>query len=430
MKKISTVLPTCCIKGTISLAGDKSISHRLLLLSLIHRGKFLIENLSNCRDVETSRKIIQQLGCRVSKEPSGLLKAEGIARKVSAETHLLNCENSGTTARLLCGILAGIPGQFVLQGDSSLSGRPMNRLVLPLSLMGAEISSTNGKLPIKIKGQSALKTISAVENKGSAQVKSALLFASTAARGKSTIFQPRPSRDHSERILQHLGARINCNKTLNILEGPFNSSSDFYFKVPGDISSAAFLIVAAILLPGSKITIENVLTNPGRIEFIEVLKKMGANICIKNIQEDFEPSATVTAVYSPQLHATSLKANQIPFLIDELPILSIAMAFAKGVSSVDGAEELRHKESDRIGAICQALSQAGIIIDEKEDGYQIKGCKSITGGQTLKSASDHRIAAALSILALKSKKGFNIENLDCISISFPDFFSILQDLTK
>jgi 3-phosphoshikimate 1-carboxyvinyltransferase len=157
---------------------------------------------------------------------------------------------------------------------------------------------------------------------------------------------------------------------------------------------------------------------------------MGANICIKNIQEDFEPSATVTAVYSPQLHATSLKANQIPFLIDELPILSIAMAFAKGVSSVDGAEELRHKESDRIGAICQALSQAGIIIDEKEDGYQIKGCKSITGGQTLKSASDHRIAAALSILALKSKKGFNIENLDCISISFPDFFSILQDLTK
>jgi 3-phosphoshikimate 1-carboxyvinyltransferase len=409
-------------QGSFSLGGDKSISHRLVLLSIINQGSFIIENLSQCRDVQTSLKIFRQLGGKVRELSENCLELSGPGRCHAGQT--LDCENSGTTARLLCGILAGMPGWFKLTGDDSLQKRPMQRVCEPLSKMGAEFSGN--QLPFFVHGKSALVPLVYESPTASAQVKSAIILAGSYAQGTTILQEPFPSRDHTERLLQRLGAAIEFEPGRVMLKGPWQPKVDCQFKIPGDISSAAFVIAAAILIPGAKITCQDVLLNPGRTAFLNCLKRMGAKVDWQVESDEFEPIGQIRAEFSPGLQAIDICAEEIPALIDELPVLSAVMARAAGVSTVSGAEELRVKESDRISALCSCFKQLGIVINEKNDGYSIKGQKETFFEGTVDPGQDHRIAATMLVMALTAKHGFRIGNLDCIDISFPEFRRILS----
>ncbi|MDN5280155.1 MAG: 3-phosphoshikimate 1-carboxyvinyltransferase [Clostridiales bacterium] len=421
---MSLIGPGKGFKGSISLAGDKSISHRLILFSLLHHGSFKLRNLSACDDVKTSLAAIKTLGATIDRDNTEEITIRGPDKKTAAESVEIFCGNSGTTARLLSGILAGLPGRFVLTGDNSLSQRPMQRIADPLSMMGAEIKTTKSKLPIEIIGQSRLNPITYQMPVASAQVKSAILVAATRAAGTTTISEPSPSRDHSEILLAHLGAKLQCKDNQISLDGPFLSRGDYCFNIPADVSSAAFFVVAALLIPQSEISIENVLLNPTRTHFLQVLKRMGANIQTSITANNFELTGTIKAAYSPKLQSTDILPEEVPALIDEIPAISTAMAFAKGVSTIKGAQELRVKESDRIKVLCEAFRACGIKVEENDEGYSITGTEEISSEHRLKTYSDHRMAAAFSILALKSKSGIFVEDLDSVKISFPEFFSI------
>lgn len=412
-------------KGKITLGGDKSISHRLVLLSLCHRGTFLLKNLSVCDDVKTSLKIVEQLGCRIETVSETSVKIQGIARETpdNAGKTSLYCGNSGTTARLLAGILASCRGDFTLTGDPSLSNRPMQRIIEPLSLMGGRVFSENGKLPLKISGNNNLSPISYKAAISSAQVKSAILFAATNTSGTTLIKEPFQSRDHTERLLSFLGAKIKQTNTEIEFAGPFQSAGNYEFTVPGDISSAAYFVVAALLLPESDLTLENVLLNKTRIGFMRVLEKMGADVSMEITQNTIEPVGTIRVRSGNRLKSVKIKGADVPWVIDELPILAVAMAFAEGISTVCGASELRIKESDRILVLYEAFAAAGIKIFQFPDGYKIWGSPRVNYSGTLKTFSDHRLATALSILALASDKGFAIDDTACISVSFPEFHS-------
>lgn len=409
-------------QGSFSFGGDKSISHRLVLLSIINQGSFIIENLSQCKDVQTSLKIFRQLGGKVRKLSENCLELSGPGRCNDVQT--LDCKNSGTTARLLCGILAGMPGEFRLNGDESLQRRPMQRVSLPLSQMGAEFSSDY--LPLTVKGKKNLLPIAYSTPIASAQVKSSIILAGCHARGITTIHEPLPSRDHTERLLKKLGAPIEIKPDQITIKGPWQPEISCKFRVPGDVSSAAFAIAAAILIPGSKVVCKDVLLNPRRTAFLSCLQKMGAKVNWQIENNEFEPIGEIRAEFSPSLQAIDIRAEEIPSLIDELPILSTIMARASGVSTVSGAQELRVKESDRISTLCSCFKQLGIVINEKQDGFSIKGQKEILFKGTVNSKKDHRIAATMLVMALTSKDGFRINNLDCIDISFPEFRQILK----
>ncbi len=413
-------------QGAISLGGDKSISHRLLLFALQHHGRFIIENISQCDDVKTSLKIFEQAGGRIETLPDKRLCLESPAEISDLRRSEIFCGNSGTTARLLCGILAGLPFSFRLTGDESLSRRPMRRVIEPLEKMGAGFSCNDGRLPLTITGSAKLDPISHNLQVASAQVKSAILLAATRAEGLTTIEEPLQSRNHSEILLRELGAEITADAGRITLRGPFNSAGDFSFKVPGDTSSAAFIVAAATLLPGSKIEINNVLLNPQRIAFLHKLKQMGAQLNWKVESSEFEESGTIHAGFSPDLKAVNIEGHEVPGLIDELPVLAAVMAFAIGTSSVRGAAQLRIKESDRISSICRLLKQIGVAVEELEDGYCITGPAKITKRHTVEPAGDHRIAATMAVMALASEQGMLIANHQCVKISFPEFSDFFQ----
>ncbi|GAB4279480.1 MAG: 3-phosphoshikimate 1-carboxyvinyltransferase [Candidatus Rifleibacteriota bacterium] len=409
--------------GIISLRGDKSVSHRLVLFSLLHNGEFTLENLSQCEDVKTSIEICRKLGCEISENRNGILTIKGAAKNFAHGRYELFCGNSGTTARLLCGLLAGCNGTFRLSGDSSLSKRPMVRVLKPLIQMGAEFEYKNDGLPITIFGKKKLNHISYSLPVASAQLKSALLLAACSAEGKTSIFESTATRDHTERLLHALGASIYFCPGRIEFSGPFNSSGNFAFRVPGDISSAAFYIVAATLISGCDLTIENVLLSKARIGFIEVLQRMGADISLSFDDSPYETTGSIRVRSVKRLRATSITGKMIPCLIDELPALASAMVFAEGESSVSGASELRVKESDRIKALCDSLNILGIKNVEQPDGFCITGQPELKFSGTIDPGNDHRIAAALSIMALRSTSGFFIDNLYCTRVSFPEFFT-------
>ncbi len=409
-------------QGTFRFGGDKSLSHRLVLLSILNRGSFKVENLSRCNDVRTSLKILRQLGGQVQELADDIFELSGPAGNYC--NSILDCENSGTTARLLCGILAGMPGEFRLNGDESLQKRPMRRISLPLSKMGAEFSGD--RLPFTIHGKRNLLPIVYSSPTASAQVKSAIIFAGCYAHGITTLHEPLPSRDHTERLLKKLGAPIEMEPGRVSIKGPWQPEISGNFRVPGDISSAAFVIAAAILIPGSRVVCQDVLLNPGRTAFLRCLQAMGARLDWQIESDDFEPVGQIIAEFSPELKAIDIGAEMIPALIDELPVLSAIMARASGVSNVSGAEELRVKESDRISAVCSCLRRLGIEVGEKEDGYSITGQKEFCFEGTVDPGRDHRIAATMLVMALTAKKGFNITDLDCIDISYPEFRDFLS----
>ncbi|OGK07800.1 MAG: 3-phosphoshikimate 1-carboxyvinyltransferase [Candidatus Riflebacteria bacterium GWC2_50_8] len=408
--------------GELEFAGDKSISHRLVLISLLNKGQIEITNLSPCEDVKRSLRAVEQLGVTVSwKKRSVLLQNPGsLARQGHYQ---IDCGNSGTTARLLTGILAGQPGFYRLIGDESLSRRPMQRIIEPLNAMNANISACDN-LPIEIAGSRSLRAVDFNNRTGSAQVKSAVILAALQAFGETSIFEQRSGRDHTERMLSRLNMPLNVTSDGITIKGPAELTGDYHFDVPGDISSAAFFAVAASILPDSQLMLKNVLLNHTRTGFIKVLQRMGARIDTHEIAGAWEPHGNIS-IKSARLNATSIDADEVPSLIDELPILAVAMAFANGTSRVTGAGELRYKETDRIRDLISQLKTAGVDCRQFEDGFEITGPTVIDRAVCLDSFNDHRLAMSFAVMALNSSEGIDIKNTDCIDISFPEFFATL-----
>lgn len=407
------------LKGAIEVPGDKSISHRALILGSLAEGESHITNLLLGEDVLATMQILQDLGVKMSHQPHQIKPQDTLTiygkglHSLKAAKKILYCGNSGTTMRLMLGLLAAQPFESVLTGDESLNKRPMERVTKPLSQMGAKFSveESKGKKLIHVVGSSKLKGGEFVLPMASAQVKSALLLAGLYTKIAVKVIEPGFSRNHTEIMLKNMGTPL---KPLNIL-------------VPNDFSSAAFFIVAGLIVPNSQITLKNIGLNPTRSVFIDVLKKMGGDLQIQNKKTRMGEEVGDLLVKSSSLKGYHLQGEVIAQVIDEIPIFAIAASCAKGISEVSEAEELRVKESDRIKTICLEVSKLGVSIQEKKDGFIIEGRTSFKSG-TFESHGDHRIAMSLAIASLLSPQPSIINNVDCVATSFPPFFEILNQI--
>ncbi|MEA1982912.1 MAG: 3-phosphoshikimate 1-carboxyvinyltransferase [Campylobacterota bacterium] len=418
-----TISPSSSFSLNISeIASDKSISHRSVMFAMLADGTSRVENFLRAEDTMNSLEIIKNLGAEVV-DDGKVIKISSQGIKESFE--VLDCGNSGTGMRLFCGLLSSADGHFVLTGDKYLRSRPMKRVTSPLINIGADVDGRqDGDLaPLSIRG-SSLNSFNYESKIASAQVKSCMILAALRADGVCTYSEPELSRDHTERMLKGMGADINVEglkTTISPMKGLLNPLS---IRVPADPSSAFFFAVAAAITPESSVVLEGVTLNPTRIEAFKALERMGADISYETTNDKYEPIGNISVKYAP-LNGIVVEDN-IAWLIDELPALSIAMACAKGESIVKNAEELRVKESDRIATVVEGLRASNIAVDEYKDGYKI------VGGE-LKSAQvdsdgDHRIAMSFIIAGLRS--GMEVSDLDCINTSFPNFFELLEKITK
>ncbi|MEW6188876.1 MAG: 3-phosphoshikimate 1-carboxyvinyltransferase [Actinomycetota bacterium] len=415
------------LRGVIKVPGDKSISHRALIIGSLTSGKTSILNFLSAADCLSTLACIQALDVRVEILKPGSLIIHGVGLHGLKEPQdVLNVGNSGTTLRVLPGVLAGQNFFSVLTGDQSIRRRPMDRVVDPLRQMGAQIWARNdGYAPIAILGRS-LHGITYTMPISSAQVKTCLLLAGLLAEGKTIITEPHQSRDHTERMLKFLGADINIRGTSYSITGQSSLESG-EISIPGDVSSTAFLIVGALITPQSELIIKDVGVNPTRTGALEVLKKMGAHIELEDfcVKSD-EPRADIL-VKSSKLSGVTIGGEIIPRLVDELPVLAVAATQAEGITVVKDAQELRVKETDRISATCTNLRKLGADIEELEDGFIVKGPTKLKG-TVCRSYGDHRMAMALSIAGLVAEGTTIIEGSECIDISFPGFEKALRDL--
>jgi len=413
------------IEGTIIVPGDKSISHRAVILSALSTGKSTFENMLLGADCLSTVSAFRMMGVPIQIQEH-VMTVEGCGLcGLSTPKNALDIGNSGTTIRLLSGILSAQKFESTLFGDASLNSRPMGRIIDPLRLMGARIDGTGDKAtaPLSIRG-GVLQGIFFEETKGSAQVKSSVLLAGMYAKGETTVVEVKPSRDHTERMLQLFNAPFEKkDKHLTIQE--CESLTPVQQMIPNDISSAAFFIVAALILDDSEIVLPNVGLNPTRMGIIKVLQSMGADIEVVITADDYEPIGTITA-RSSNLTGIDIDPDLIPFIIDELPILMIAASCASGTTTITGAQELRVKETDRIASMARGLTLLNIPITETEDGVIIDGVTNLEGGVTIDSCHDHRTAMSFAILALKTEKGIDVVNPSCVEISYPNFFQTLE----
>lgn len=431
MNEKSTVKPSKSLLGIVNIPGDKSISHRSVMLAGLASTPVVINNFLFAADCCSTISCMQGLGVKVEKDENGRLHVQGKGfYGLTEPENVLDAGNSGTTLRLLSGILASQPFFSVLTGDASLRKRPMARVITPLSQMGCRFSGRQQSryAPLAILPAEEIKGIEYIMPVASAQVKSAILLAGMFAGSETTITEPYLSRDHTERMLETFGVEVK-RTGLTVSISPVNSLvAPSVMDIPGDISSAAFWLVAAAITPNSKLTLCNVGVNPTRTGILDVLKQMGARIMINN--ERFsgkEPVADIT-VETSELTGVSIEAEMIPRLIDEIPVLAVAALFAKGKTTISGAEELRVKETDRLKAITSELTKMGAQITETADGLIIEGPQSLNFA-TCNSHDDHRMAMALAI-AGQAAKGVEIIEPSCVRISYPDFFAILSDLSK
>jgi 3-phosphoshikimate 1-carboxyvinyltransferase len=417
------------IRGSIKIPGDKSISHRAVMFASLANGTSTFKNFLSGEDCFSTVNAFRQMGINVTiQKDHAIIRGKGIDG-LCAPNAPLNLGNSGTTMRLLSGILAAQKFNVTLYGDNSLQNRPMGRIIDPLRKMGAQINGTgdNDTAPLLIEGKD-IHGITYVEKRGSAQVKSCILLAGLYAKGSTTIIEEKPSRDHTERMCSLF--HIPLNRVENkITISPVTDFPPQSATIPSDISSAAFFVVAALILQKSDIELHNIGLNPTRSAFLGVLQAMGADISVEVNTNDYEPTGTIK-VRSSALHGIAIDPSLIPFIIDELPILMIAASCASGETSITGARELRVKETDRLQAMAIGLRKLGFLIDEFEDGMTIQGKKEIIGGETIDSFHDHRIAMSFAVLALKTHKGLKIKNHTCVDISFPSFFNILEKHTQ
>ncbi|WP_339250002.1 3-phosphoshikimate 1-carboxyvinyltransferase [Sporosarcina sp. FSL W8-0480] len=417
------------IKGSIKVPGDKSISHRAIMLGSIATGKTSVKGFLEGEDCLRTIDIFKQLGVSIERNGTDvLIDSPGIHNWKTPDVELY-AGNSGTTARLLLGILSGSRVKSVVTGDDSLSKRPMKRVTGPLQLMGASISGAGEGdfLPLTIKG-GALKGIDYEMPVASAQVKSAILFAGLNADGLTSVKESAVSRDHTERMFKLFGATIQQEGNVVSLHGGQNLKGT-NVVVPGDISSAAFFMAAAAMIKGSSIEFVDVGLNPTRIGIIKVLERMGATVeILEKYGENEEPYGTIR-VSNSHLRGIVIEGDIIPTLIDELPIIALLATQCEGVTVIKDAEELRVKETDRIAAVTDELTKLGAQIESTEDGMIITGPTPLKGAN-LKSYGDHRLGMMAAIAALITEGSVQIENPSCIAISYPNFFEQLSDLIK
>ena len=419
------------LRGTVRVPGDKSISHRALMLGAIAAGETRITGLLLGEDPRSTASCFRAMGVEISELNSQSVTVRGVGLgNLQEPADVLNAGNSGTTIRLMLGLLAGHSGCFFsVTGDASLRSRPMSRVIEPLQQMGAQIWGRKGNslAPLAICGQQ-LQPIHYHSPIASAQVKSCVLLAGLLAEGNTTVSEPAFSRDHSERMLRAFGAAVTVDPetySATVVGKPHLVGQDI--TVPGDISSAAFWLVAAAILPGSELLLENVGVNPTRTGILEVLQEMRADITWKNERVVAGEPVADLLVRSCQLTACNIGGALIPRLIDEIPILAVAAAFARGTTTIRDAAELRVKESDRLRAIAVQLSRMGAKITELPDGLEITGGFALQGAE-LESYDDHRIAMSLAIAALNASGRSVIQGAEAAAISYPDFFSTLQQV--
>ncbi len=422
-----TLHPARALAGEVTVPGDKSISHRALILGALAHGKCVIENLSSGGDVASTWKCLAALGVTIEKAHD-VVVVEGSGGYLPREPlEVLDAENSGTTMRMLTGLLAAQPFFSVITGDASLRRRPMSRVVTPLRSMGATIWGREGGrfAPLAIQG-GKLRPIHYQSPVASAQVKSSIMLAGLFTDGEVTVEEPLPSRDHTERLLKYFGANVSWNDTaVRLTPGRTLQARDIH--VPGDPSSAAFFIVATLITEHSEVVIRNVGINPRRIGFVHILKRMGARIEWTNLRVINEEPMADLIVRSSQLHGTEVEPEEVPSAIDELPIICIAAACAQGRTRISGAKELRVKESDRIAAMAAALSEMGVAHREYEDGIEICGRKRLKAFSG-ESWGDHRIAMSLMVAALAADGASTVSDISCMTISFPGFLDTLRSI--
>lgn len=426
VKKLSNGL-----KGEIIIPADKSISHRAVMFSSLAKGNCVIKNFSSGADCHSTLNLFKQLGIDIEfiDKKTLKIKSEGIlkpnASKISHDNIYL-CGNSGTTMRLVSGILAGQSFDSVLTGDESLSKRPMKRIIEPLSLMGAKIESVDGHAPLRIYGRK-LNGINYFSKLASAQVKSCVILAGLNAEGKTTFTEPYQSRNHTELLLDYLGANISVEGNSVTIAPSELTAKDI--SVAGDISSAAFFIVAGLIVPKSDFVIKNVGINPTRTGLIDVVRRMGGNIEILNEQIiSGEKVGDIKVSYSENLKGCIIEGNDIPRLIDELPVIAVLASQAEGETIVKNAEDLRNKEADRIKCLTRELSKIGMNIEEREDGFVVFGKQELEGGAELETYHDHRLAMSFYTAGLICKNEIAINGFEWTNISFPEFETLMNTL--
>lgn len=413
------------LKGTVRVPSDKSISHRSVIFGALAEGRTRVENLLRADDVHSSMDCMRGMGVQIEDRGEVIeIKGRGLFG-LQEPVDVLNCGNSGTTIRLLSGLLAGQGFLSILTGDGSLRRRPMARVINPLRLMGAGIDARGdgNYAPLVVRG-GGLKSIEYTMPVASAQVKSALLLAGLYSEGGIDVIEPKATRDHTERMLRAMGAGLSQDGE-RIRIRPVEKLQPMEITVPGDISSAAFFLVAASLVPGSEVLLPGVGVNPTRAGIVTALRGMGADIQVLNQKEEGGEPVGDLLVTSAPLRGITLEADIIPSLIDELPVLAVAMAVAEGESRVKGAAELRVKETDRIKAVCANLAALGVDITETPDGFIIRGGRGFAGG-TVESFGDHRIAMAMGVAGLTCRREIIVRESEAVSVSYPGFWKDLD----
>lgn len=423
MQKI--VKPRKELQGTITIPADKSMSHRAIIFPALAKGKSIIRNFSTGQDPHSTLQIFRDLGVdiEVKNNSTVIINSTG---KLATPVSPLDCGNSGTTIRLLSGVLASRDFNSTLVGDLSLSKRPMKRIIEPLTLMGGKIESDEFKAPLRIYGQE-LHPINYTSKIASAQVKSCILLAGLNTIGKTTVTEPFVSRNHSEILLKHMGAKIETDKTTISIEK--SELSPIEINIFGDISSAAYFLVAGLIVPNSEIVLKNIGLNPTRTGIIDVIKQMGGDIEILDIRETCgEIVGDIRVKYSPNLKGCEINGEIIPRLIDEIPIITVLATQAEGQTVISDAQDLRNKESDRISAVVTELKKIGASIEEKPDGMTINGKTNLTGDCQVETYHDHRLAMSLYVAGLVCSKEVLINGFEWVDISFPEFEQLFDSL--
>jgi 3-phosphoshikimate 1-carboxyvinyltransferase len=422
------VEPATSLAGHIGVPGDKSISHRAVLIGAVCDGETVVEGFGRSGDTEATIAAVRSLGAEVLEEDVDRLVVRGVGLRGLREPEAaIDCANAGTLMRLLAGLLTAQDGRsFELTGDESLRSRPMERVAEPLRRMGADVETTDGRAPLVVRS-APLRGISYELPVASAQVKSAVLLAGLSAEGRTTVIERAPSRDHTELMLAAAGARV-TRTAASVAVEPAQALSLDTVQVPGDFSSAAPFIVAATLLAGSELTIHGLGVNPRRTALLDVLDRMGARIAVYNRRRaGGEPVADVE-VRSADLVATAIGPEEVPRLVDELPLFALAAGMAHGESVVTGAEELRHKETDRIDSVTNVLRTLGIHVQASHDGLRVRGVPTRPKGGGMESGGDHRIAMLGAVAGLASREGVEVGGAEAAAISFPGFFELLDSV--